>query len=178
MKNICVFCGSASGVDPAYAKAARQTGEQLVQRGFGLVYGGGHVGLMGVVADAVLAQGGYVFGVITEDLMGREVGHRGLSELQIVRTMHERKTIMAERADAFLILPGGIGTLEEFFEEWTWAVLGDHTKPIGLVNTAGYYDDLITFLDHMVQQGFLKEKYRRLLIVGSTVEETLTGMGI
>jgi uncharacterized protein (TIGR00730 family) len=178
MRNICVFCGSAFGNAPVYAETARRAGELIARRGLGLVYGGGHVGLMGTVADAALAAGGPVVGVITDFLRGREVGHHGLTELIVVRTMHERKAMMAERADAFLVIPGGIGTMDEFFEIWTWAMLGAHAKPVGLVNTAGYYDGLIAFTDHMVVKGFLKTQYRRLLLVGDTPESVLDQMGL
>ncbi|WP_020474792.1 LOG family protein [Zavarzinella formosa] len=173
MKNIVVFCGSAAGSQPVYAETARRTGELIARRGHGLVYGGGHVGLMGTVADAALNAGGTVIGVITDFLMAKEVGHGGVTELIVVRSMHERKAEMAVRADAFLVLPGGIGTMDEFFEIWTWAMLGDHAKPIGVVNTEGYYDGLFAFADHMVAQGFLKPKYRELVLVGDTPESVL-----
>lgn len=173
MKNIVVFCGSAFGNRPDYSEVARRTGELIAQRGHGLVYGGGHVGLMGTVADGALAAGGPVVGVITEFLLGREVGHHGLTELIVVRTMHERKAAMAERGDAFLVLPGGIGTMEEFFEVWTWAMLGSHHKPVGVVNTAGYYDEMIKFADRMVSEDFLSPNYRQLMLTGSTPEEVL-----
>lgn len=173
MKNIVVFCGSAFGAKPEYAEVARRTGELIAKRGFGLVYGGGHVGLMGTVADGALAAGGSVIGVITEFLMGREVGHHGLTELIVVQTMHERKAAMAQRGDAFLVLPGGIGTMEEFFEVWTWAMLGSHEKPVGVVNTSGYYDGMIEFADKMVEQGFLKAKNRKLMLTAPTPEAIL-----
>lgn len=152
---LCVYCGSRHGGDPAYADAARALGRAIGERGWQLVYGGGNVGLMGVVADATLAAGGRVTGVIPDSLMRREVGHTGLQELHVVQTMHERKQLMAERADAFVALPGGIGTLEEFFEVWTWRQLGYHRRPIALFNTAGFYEPLLAFLRQTVDQGFL-----------------------
>ncbi|HKB05618.1 MAG TPA: TIGR00730 family Rossman fold protein [Gemmataceae bacterium] len=168
MRRVCVFCGSSAGARAEYAQAAAATGELLVARGMGLVYGGGHVGLMGVLADAALRAGGEVLGVITQALQDREVAHTGLTDLHVVRTMHERKARLAALGDAFVILAGGIGTLEEFFEVWTWGQLGEHTKPVGLVNTAGYYDDLIRFLDAAVSEAFLKPKHRQMLIVRDT----------
>ncbi|MEW6613255.1 MAG: TIGR00730 family Rossman fold protein [Pseudomonadota bacterium] len=164
MKRICVFCGSSTGFDPRHAQAARALGGTLAQRRLGLVYGGGHVGLMGILADAVLAADGEAVGVIPEVLMEREVGHHGLTELHVVGSMHERKARMAELSDGFIALPGGIGTLEEFFEVWTWAQLGLHRKPVGLLNVAGYFDYLIAFLDHTVAQGFLQDRHRALVL--------------
>jgi uncharacterized protein (TIGR00730 family) len=152
---ICVYCGSRHGRDAAYAEAARALGRAIGGRRWQLVYGGGHVGLMGEVADATLAAGGTVVGIITEALMQREVGHRGLTELHVVPTMHARKQLMAERADLFIALPGGIGTMEELYEVWTWRQLGHHTRPIGLVNVAGFYDEFLRFVRHMVDEGFL-----------------------
>jgi uncharacterized protein (TIGR00730 family) len=163
--NICVYCGSRPGVLPAYAQAARDLGQAIASQGHGLVYGGGNVGLMGIVADAVLGAGGPVVGVIPEALVQREVGHQGLSEQFVVPDMHVRKRMMAERADAFIALPGGIGTLEELFEVWTWRQLGYHDKPIGLLNVAGFYDHLLRFMDHTVAQGFLDEAQRRMPLV-------------
>ena len=154
-RSVCVFCGSGFGADPAYAEAARETGRLLGERGLRLVYGGGRVGLMGAVADATLAAGGKVIGVMPRLLIEREVEHRGLTELHEVDSMHARKALMAARADAFLVLPGGFGTLDELCEILTWAQLGLHDKPIGLVNTGGYYDALLAFFDHAVQQGFV-----------------------
>src|SRR5262245_15001901 len=168
MNRVCVFCGSSMGGRAEYTEAAARTGELIARRGLGLVYGGGHVGLMGVVADAALAAGGEVIGVITQALLDREVAHTGLTELLVVRTMHERKARMAALSDAFLVLPGGIGTLEEFFEVWTWGQLGEHAKPVGLVNVGGYYDGLIGFVDAMQAEGFLKAKHREMLIVADT----------
>ena len=152
---ICVYCGSRHGVRPAYAAAARALGEAIGQRGWSLVYGGGKVGLMGTVADATLAAGGRVVGVIPESLKNLEVGHTGLQELHVVPTMHVRKQMMAERADLFIALPGGIGTLEELYEVWTWRQLSYHDKPFGLLNVEGYYDALLRFMQHSVDEGFL-----------------------
>ncbi|MBT9486138.1 MAG: TIGR00730 family Rossman fold protein [Rubrivivax sp.] len=163
--NICVYCGSRPGALPAYAQAARDLGQAIASQGHGLVYGGGNVGLMGIVADAVLAAGGPVVGVIPEALVQREVGHQGLSEQFVVPDMHVRKRMMAERADAFIALPGGIGTLEELFEVWTWRQLRYHDKPIGVLNLAGFYDHLLRFMDHTVAQGFLDEVQRRMPVV-------------
>jgi uncharacterized protein (TIGR00730 family) len=162
---ICVFSGSRSGVNFGYADAARQLGCELVKRGHDLVYGGGNVGLMGVIADAVLELRGHVTGVIPDALVSKEVAHEGLSDLRIVRSMHERKAVMAELSDGFIAMPGGIGTMEEFFEVLSWAQLGLHNKPCGLLNVSGYYRPLIQFLDHAVDHGFLKPKHRSLLIV-------------
>ena len=148
IKRICVFTGSRHGSNPQYAEAAQQLGRELVRRNYSLVYGGGNVGLMKVIAEAVLDLGGHVTGVIPDSLVNKEVAHRGLSELRIVQSMHERKAMMAELSDGFIAMPGGIGTMEEFFEVLSWAQLGIHRKPCGLLNTGGYYDRLIAFLDH------------------------------
>jgi len=163
--SVCVYCGSRPGADPRHAEAARAIGTLIGARGARLVYGGGRVGLMGVVADAALAAGAPALGVIPRSLMEREVGHGGLTELQVVETMHERKRRMAEQADAFVALPGGIGTFEELFEVWTWRQLGYHDQPIGLLNTAGYYDDLLAFLGKTVERGFLSTAQMDLLQV-------------
>ena len=163
--NICVFTGSRQGIRSDYGEAARQIGRELVERGYGLVYGGGNVGLITVVADTVLQYHGHVTGVIPERLVEKEVVHRGLSELRIVQSMHERKAIMADLSDGFIALPGGIGTMEEFFEVLSWAQLGMHNKPCGLLNVDGYYQHIIQFLDYAVEQDFLKPKHRALLIV-------------
>lgn len=165
MKRICVFCGSNPGASPVYAQAARALGATLAGRGLGLVYGGGNVGLMGIVADAALAAGGEVIGVIPHALVAREVAHRGLADLRVVDSMHERKALMSELADGFLALPGGIGTLEEWFETWTWAQLGLHAKPFGLLDVAGYYEHLIRFLDHVVAERFLHPDHRSMVLV-------------
>lgn len=165
MKRICVFCGSNPGASPVYAQAARALGATLAGRGLGLVYGGGNVGLMGIVADAALAAGGEVIGVIPHALVAREVAHRGLADLRVVDSMHERKALMSELADGFLALPGGIGTLEEWFETWTWAQLGLHAKPFGLLDVAGYYEHLIRFLDHVAAERFLHPDHRSMVLV-------------
>jgi uncharacterized protein (TIGR00730 family) len=170
---ICVFTGSSPGARSEYADAARDLGCLLVERGYGLVYGGGNVGLMAVVADAVLERRGEVVGVIPELLVDKELAHRGLTELRIVQSMHERKAVMAELSDGFMGLPGGIGTLEEFFEVLSWAQLSLHDKPCGLLNLRGYYQHLIRFLDHAVDQGFLNPKHRSLLIVEEEPESLL-----
>jgi uncharacterized protein (TIGR00730 family) len=165
MKNICIYCGSATGTNPEYAATARRLGEVLAERRLGMVYGGGRVGLMGLVADAVLRGGGRVVGVIPEALATKEVAHDGLTELHVVAGMHERKALMAHRADAFLTLPGGIGTLEEFFETLSWAGLGLHHKPMGVLNVAGYFDPLLALLDHAVAERFLRRELLDLLVV-------------
>jgi uncharacterized protein (TIGR00730 family) len=153
--SICVYCGSRHGAKRSYTEAAQALGRAIGERGWQLVYGGGKVGLMGEVADATLAAGGRVVGVIPKTLQAREVGHRGLHELHVVDTMHQRKQMMAERSDVFIALPGGIGTLEELYEVWTWRQLGYHDQPIGLLNTEGYYDSLLSFMQHAVAEGFL-----------------------
>ena len=165
--SVCVYCGSRPGALPAYTDAARAVGHEIGRRGWQLVYGGGRAGLMGVVADAALAVGGRVVGVIPQSLMGRELGHPGLTELHVDDTMHQRKMMMAERSDAFLALPGGIGTFEELFEVWSWRQLGYHDKPLGLLNVAGYYDRLLEFLALSVQQGFVATAQADLLLVES-----------
>ena len=162
--SLCVYCGSASGGSPVYAAAARALGRELVRRDIGLVYGGGNVGLMGAIADEVMASGGHATGVIPEALMKREVGHHGLTELHVVRDMHERKAMMAELADGFIAMPGGFGTLEELFEVTTWAQLGLHQKPIGLLNVNGFYDGLTAFAAHLVTQGFVRPDHAQLLM--------------
>ena len=172
--SICVYCGSRHGTRPAYTAAARALGSAIGSRGWQLVYGGGKVGLMGEVADATLAAGGRVVGVIPESLQRLEVGHIGLHELHVVPTMHLRKQMMAERADAFIALPGGIGTLEELYEVWTWRQLSYHDKPIGLLNTEGYYDDLLRFMRTTVSEGFLAPSQHDNLVVGGEGETLLT----
>lgn len=164
---VCVYCGSRHGERAEYGQAAQAIGRLIGQQGWELVYGGGRVGLMGTVAEATLTAGGTVVGVIPQALMDREVGHRGLTELHVVQTMHERKQFMATRAHAFLALPGGIGTFEELFEMWSWRQLGYHDKPIGLLNMAGYYDSLLAFIDQTVQGGFVTSAQRDQVIVGS-----------
>jgi uncharacterized protein (TIGR00730 family) len=156
VKRLCVFCGSSFGLDPLYAQAARQLGEAMHARGLGLVYGGAHVGLMGVIADALMQCGGEVIGVIPSTLVDREVAHRGLSQLIVVSSMHERKATLASHADAFLALPGGFGTLDELMEIVTWALLGLHAKPIGLLDVGGYFRGLLEFIEHMTRSGFVR----------------------
>ena len=176
--SVCVYCGSRPGADPAHAQAARLTGQLIGQRGWQLVYGGGKVGLMGIVADAVLAAGGRVVGVIPHKLREREVGHSQLSEIHVVDTMHQRKQMMAERADAFLALPGGIGTLEELFEVWTWRQIGYHDQPIGLLNINGFYDGLLTFLRDTVSGGFLEQAQLDSLHVGKDAAALLQRLSV
>jgi uncharacterized protein (TIGR00730 family) len=171
--SICVYCGSRHGERPAYTEAARALGTAIGARGWQLVYGGGKVGLMGEVADAALAAGGRVVGVIPETLQRREVGHIGLQELHVVPNMHARKQMMAERADAFIALPGGIGTLEELYEVWTWRQIGYHDQPIGLLNVGGYYDDLLRFMQHMVREGFLSASQLEVLRLATDPQELL-----
>jgi len=163
-RRVCVFCGSNAGRRPEYADAAREMGRVLVERGLGLVYGGGKVGLMGIVADTVLAAGGEAIGVIPEALMAREVGHAGLTEIHVVGSMHARKAMMADLADGFVALPGGFGTFEEFCEVLTWSQLGFHPKPCGLLNVAGSYDPLLALFDHAVAEGFVPAPHRALVI--------------
>jgi len=165
VNSICVFCGSSVGNDPAYAEAARLLGRTLAEGNTTLVYGGGHVGLMGVIADAALGAGGEVIGVMPKSLVDREIGHTGLTKLHVVHSMHERKALMSKLSEGFIALPGGNGTLEEFFEVLTWAQLGEHDKPCGLLNVAGYYEPLLTVFDQMVDQGFLKREHRNLVLV-------------
>ncbi len=168
MKSLCVYCGSSSGISTAYADAARALAKALVDDNITLVYGGGNVGLMGVIADEVLRLEGEAIGVIPKALMDKEVGHIALTRLHIVKDMHERKAMMAELSDGFVAMPGGIGTLEELFEVFTWSQLGFHDKPIGLLNVAGFYDGLIGFLQHVVAQGFLKAEQASLLVCESS----------
>lgn len=173
MTSLCVYCGSRPGLDPAFSAAARAVGAAVGRRGWRLVYGGGGSGLMGALADGALAAGARTLGVIPQALMTRELGHRGLDELVVVQTMHERKRLMAEHSDAFVALPGGIGTFEELFEVWTWLQLGYHAKPVGLLNAAGYYDALLDFLDQSVAQGFVPPAQRALLCVDTDPEALL-----
>jgi hypothetical protein len=163
--HVCVYCGSKAGGDPRFADAARALGRAIGEAGFGLVYGGGNIGLMGIVADGALDAGAQVLGVIPEMLMAREVGHAGVQELRVVGTMHERKHAMAAAADAFIALPGGLGTLEELFEMWTWHQLGYHRKPIGLLNVAGFFDPLLAFLAHAGAAGFVSAEHLGILQV-------------
>jgi len=168
MRNVCVFAGSSTGNRKEYTAAARELGRAVAQRGLGVVYGGGHVGLMGQLADEALAAGGRVTGVITEALLAKEVGHRGLTELRVVKSMHERKAAMADLSDGFVALPGGFGTLDEFFEAITWAQLGIHRKPCGLLNIASYFDGLLAFIDHAVAEAFVRREYREMLCVSDS----------
>ena len=177
LSSVCVFCGSNGGADPAYVEAARRVGVGLAERGLRLVYGGGRVGMMGAVADAALASGGEVVGVIPEQIVALEIGHRGLDDLRVVGSMHERKALMAELADAFIALPGGIGTFEELFEVFTWAQLGLHRKPLGLLDVAGYYAPLEAMLDHAVEQRFLRAETRAMLVRDDTLEALLERFG-
>jgi uncharacterized protein (TIGR00730 family) len=165
MKRICVFCGSSPGARPEYRTAAINLGEALVARGFGLVYGGANVGLMGVLAHSVQRAGGEVIGVIPQSMVKKELAFTGLSDLRITGSMHERKAVMADLADGFVAMPGGLGTLEEFFEVLTWTQLGIHQKPSGILNVEGYFDRLIAFLDYSVAERFVKEVHRSMLIV-------------
>lgn len=173
MKRVCVFCGSSSGSNPVYLEAARKVGHTLARRGLGLVYGGGSVGLMGAIANAALAAGGEVVGVIPKALQLRELAHGNLTTLHVVGSMHERKAKMAELSHAFLALPGGMGTLEELAEILTWAQLGLHARPCGLLDVAGYYRPLIAFLDHAVAEGFVRTEHRSLVIVGDDPDALL-----
>jgi uncharacterized protein (TIGR00730 family) len=170
---ICVFCGSSSGARPAYTAAAKKLGELMARRGIGLVFGGGCIGLMGTIADAILAHEGEAIGVIPDNLMRREIGHRGVTHLHVVDTMHQRKALMADLSDAFIALPGGYGTLEEFSEIVTWSQLGIQRKPCALLNIEGYWDGLLAFLDHAVEEDFVRPENRGLVLVGSTPEELL-----
>jgi uncharacterized protein (TIGR00730 family) len=164
VKSICVYCGSSPGTNPRFMDEAVEAGTLIARAGLTLVYGGGRVGLMGAVADAALAAGGKVVGVMPADLVAQEIAHTGLSELRVVNSMHERKWAMAELADGFLCLPGGPGTFEEFFEQWTWALLGFHAKPCGFVNVDGYYDRLKDLVQHMADSGFIAQQYVDMLI--------------
>jgi uncharacterized protein (TIGR00730 family) len=173
LKSVCVFCGASPGARPIYREAAENLGRSLAERGLTLVYGGGAVGLMGLVADAALAAGGEVIGIIPQSLERAEIGHPGLSRLEVVDGMHARKARMAELADAFIALPGGLGTLEELFEVWTWGQLGYHAKPIGLLEVDGFYARLTGFLDHLVAERFVREQHRAILQVGQSPAELL-----
>jgi uncharacterized protein (TIGR00730 family) len=165
MNRLCVFCGSSPGANPAYTDATEALGALLAGEGIGVVYGGGGVGLMGKLADAVLAAGGEITGVIPRSLVDREIGHRGVADMRVVDSMHERKALMAELADAFVALPGGVGTLEELIEVFTWSQLGLHRKPCALLDVESYYEGLTSFLDHAVRERFLTQEYRATLIV-------------
>ncbi|MCR5879114.1 TIGR00730 family Rossman fold protein [Phenylobacterium sp. J367] len=173
MQSICIYCGSASGADPAFLDEAVRAGTLIANQGLTLVYGGGRVGLMGAVADAALAAGGRVVGVMPEDLVAREIAHTGLTELHVVKNMHERKLKMSELADGFLCLPGGPGTFEEIFEQWTWALLGIHAKPCGFVNVNGYYDLTRALIQQMADKGFSQQPYVEMLIYARDTAEAL-----
>ena len=170
IRSLCVYCGSSSGDDPAFTEAARVLARACVQREIRVIYGGAHVGLMGTLADTVLEHGGTVIGVMPQGLIDREIGHTGLTELHIVGSMHERKALMADLADSFVALPGGVGTLEELIETYTWRQLGIHAKPLGLLNVAGYYDALLAFLDHAVERRLLRAEQRAALVVETEPE--------
>ena len=165
MKAVCVYCGSSNGARPLYAEAAKAFGRALVKADLALVYGGGKVGLMGVIADAVMTAGGRAIGVIPELLVNKEVGHTGLTELHVVPDMHQRKKMMADLSDAFVAMPGGAGTLEELFEVFTWAQLGYHQKPVAMLNIDGFYDPLVALLRHTVVEGFMQQKYFDILLI-------------
>jgi uncharacterized protein (TIGR00730 family) len=173
LASVCVFCGSNAGADPAYVEAAEAVGEGLARRGIRLVYGGGRVGMMGALADAARAAGGEVVGVMPRPMFEREIGHTGLDDLRVVGSMHERKALMVELADAFIALPGGIGTLEELFEVYTWAQLGIHAKPLGLLDVAGYFEPLAAMLDHAVAERFLRPETRAMLTVADDLDSLL-----
>ncbi|MFM9972916.1 MAG: TIGR00730 family Rossman fold protein [Burkholderiales bacterium] len=177
VKSLCVFCGSSPGAQPAYLQAASDLGTLLAQNNIQLVYGGGNLGLMGKVADSCMAAGGEVIGIIPKHLLDREHGHRHISRLEVVSSMHERKARMAELANGFVALPGGIGTLEELFEVLTWAQLGIHGKPVALINVANYFDPLLALLDHAVAEGFFASRHRRLLISADRPQEVLQFLG-
>jgi uncharacterized protein (TIGR00730 family) len=168
MQRVCVFCGSSTGEKEVHAVAARRLGQELAARGLGLVYGGGHIGLMGVLADAALTAGGQVVGVIPRSMVARELAHGGLTELHVVETMHQRKALMADLSDAFAALPGGFGTADELFEVLTWSQLGLHQRPIGLLNVDAFFDPLLAWLDRCTAEGFLRPKHRDLLRVAAT----------
>jgi uncharacterized protein (TIGR00730 family) len=172
LSSVCVFCGSNAGADPAYVAAAQAVGRGLARRGIRVVYGGGRVGMMGALADSAHAEGGEVVGVMPRQMFAREIGHTGI-DLRVVGSMHERKALMVELADAFIALPGGIGTFEEFFEVYTWAQLGIHAKPLGLLDVAGYYGPLATMLDHAVEQRFLRAESRAMLAVAGDLDDLL-----
>lgn len=173
MKTLCVYCGSATGVDPNFATAARELADELARQNIGLVYGGGNNGLMGILADQMLKAGGEVTGVIPKLLLELELGHKNLTHLHVVNDMHERKALMAKLSDGFVALPGGIGTLEELFEMLTWRQIGFHGKPVGLLNVQGFYDGLLSFLNYQVMQGFLQMPHRKLLVEAQDAKELI-----
>ena len=173
IKRIAVYCGSAAGSDPAFADAARDLGRVMVEQGLDLIYGGGRLGLMGIIADTVLAEGGRAYGVIPRALVDKEVAHTGLTDLYTVTTMHERKAKMTELCDAFICLPGGIGTLDEMFEAWTWNALGYHAQPFALLNVSGFWTPFVEFMGHVSESGFLSKSRLKQLIVGGTPAEVI-----
>jgi uncharacterized protein (TIGR00730 family) len=176
VETVCVFCGSSPGTEPAFSEAAVRFGTSVAARGIELVYGGASVGLMGVVADAAMAAGGRATGVITESLAGHEIAHGTLSDLHVVSTMHERKALMSELADAFVMLPGGFGTYEEFMESVTWAQLGIHDKRCAILNVEGFFDDLLAFVRHAVDRGFIRARQVEALVVSDDIEELLDAL--
>jgi len=176
MKRLAIYCGSATPADPVYIESARMVGRSLAERGIGVVYGGGRLGLMGAVADAALEAGGEVIGVIPDALVSAEVAHRGCTELHTVQTMHQRKQLFTDLSDGFISIPGGVGTMDELWEAVSWAQLGYHEKPVGLLNVAGYYDHLIAFAEHMAAVGFVRPQHRDILIVDDTLEGLLAKM--
>lgn len=176
MRRIAIYCGSSRGLDPDFPTAAAGLARHLVSQGIGIVYGGGNVGLMGVVADAALAAGGEVIGVIPESLLAKELGHQGCTQLHVTRSMHERKQLMVDLSEGFIALPGGFGTLDELFETLTWLQLGFHTKPVGLLNVNGFFDHLLTYLDHMTAAGLLKPEHRASLLTDTNPQGLLEKM--
>ncbi len=176
VRSVCVFCGASIGANPLYREAAIALGQAIARRGLTLVYGGGAVGLMGIVADAALAAGGEVIGIIPQSLKDAEIGHAGLTRLEVVNGMHARKARMAALSDAFIALPGGLGTLEELFEVWTWGQLGYHAKPLGLLDVNGFYTKLGSFLDHIVDEGFVRAQHRAMLLLGDQADQLLDAM--
>jgi len=176
LKRLAVYCGSATPADPVYIESARMVGRELAARGIGLVYGGGRLGLMGAVADACLAAGGEVIGVIPEALVGSEVAHKGCTELHVVPGMHERKRMFTDLSDGFITIPGGVGTMDELWEAISWAQLGYHEKPVGLLNVAGFYDRLIEFNQHMVEVGFIRPQHAGIMIVDDTMDGLISKM--
>ena len=176
MKRLAIYCGSATPADPVYMETARAVGRALAERGIGVVYGGGRLGLMGAVADSALAAGGEVIGVIPEALVGAEAAHRGCTQLHVVAGMHERKRMFTDLCDGFITLPGGVGTMDELWEAISWAQLGYHSKPVGLLNAAGFYDELVHFYQHMGEVGFVREAHRGIMIVRDALDDLLDAM--
>jgi len=173
VRSVCIYCGSSLGNSPEYAEQASILARTLAQNAITIVYGGAKVGLMGVIADTALAEGGTVIGVIPQSLVEKEVAHQGLSKIHVVESMHERKALMSELSEGFIALPGGVGTFEEIFEVWTWAQLGFHSKPCGLLNVSSYFDPLSAFISHAASEGFIKPQHQQMLIVAATVDELL-----